>query len=294
MCYEAMAAAAADLVGRAEELSAIARFLETRAPACAVVIEGEPGIGKTTLWEAAAAEASARGARTLRARPAQSEAKLSFSSLADLMGAALGDVVDELPPPQRRALEIALLIDWAAGSARADRRAVAAGLLSALRVLAADAWLVVAIDDVQWLDRASAAALEYAFRRLHAEPVVLLAARRLGAGDDAALELTLPPERLLRVAIGPLGFVELNTVLRKRLGTVLSRPQLRRVHELSGGNPFFALELARAPERLEPGGGLPPTLDVLVQGRIGALPRQARRALLDAAALSDPTVEVVE
>ena len=133
-----MAAAAADLVGRDEELVAIARFLETRAPACAVAIEGEPGIGKTTVWEAAVAEAAARGARTLRARPAQSEAKLSFSSLADLLGEALGEVT--LPPPQRRALEIALLIDE---GARADRRAVAAGLLSALRALAADAWLVV-------------------------------------------------------------------------------------------------------------------------------------------------------
>src|SRR5437867_3433931 len=104
-----MAAAAADLVGRDEELAAIARFLEKRAPACAVAIEGEPGIGKTTVWEAAVAEATARGGRTLRARPAQGQAKLSFSSLADLLGGALGGVT--LPPPQRRALEIALLID---------------------------------------------------------------------------------------------------------------------------------------------------------------------------------------
>src|SRR6059036_950228 len=139
-----MAAAAADLIGRGEELAAIARFLETRAPACAIAIEGEPGIGKTTVWEAAVAEAAARGARTLRARPAQSEAKLSFSGLADLLGETLGEVT---LPPQRRALEIALLIDE---GGRSDRRAVAAGLLSALRALAADAWLVVAIDDEQW------------------------------------------------------------------------------------------------------------------------------------------------
>src|SRR5919197_4964948 len=208
-----MTTAAADLVGRDEELAAIARFLEAGAPACAVAIEGEPGIGKTALWEAALDEAAARGARTLRARPAQSEAKLSFSSLADLLGEALGEVVGELPAPQRRALEIALLID---DSGRADRRAVAAGLLSALRVLAAEAWLVIAIDDMQWLDRASCAALEFAFRRLHAEPVALLAARRPGPGEVAALELTVPPDRLLRLAIGPLEFIELNSVLQKR------------------------------------------------------------------------------
>ncbi|HEY3190209.1 MAG TPA: ATP-binding protein, partial [Solirubrobacteraceae bacterium] len=171
-----MAGTAADLVGRDEELAAIARFLDAGAPACAVAIEGDPGIGKTTVWDAAAADAGERGARVLRARPAQSEAKLSFSSLADLLGNALDDVAAGLPPPQRRALEVALLVDDS-GGARADRRAVAAGLLSALRALASDAWLVVAIDDVQWLDPASAAALEFACRRLRAEPVALLAAR---------------------------------------------------------------------------------------------------------------------
>jgi DNA-binding CsgD family transcriptional regulator len=285
-----MAAKAADLVGREHELAAIAEFLEADAAACAVVIEGEPGIGKTTVWEAAVTAAAKRGFQPLRARPGGSEAKLAFSGLADLLGEALPGVLSELPPPQRRALEIALLLEDGGGK-RADRRAVAAGLLSALRALAKAAPLLLAIDDVQWLDRSSTAALEYAARRLYAKPVALLIARRLNA--EAGLERTLAPERVLRVHVGSLGFVALNTLLHARLGTVLSRPLLRRIHELSGGNPFFALELAREPERIEPGRGLPPTLDLLVHGRVSALPEEARAALLAAAAASQPTVELV-
>src|SRR6266487_1739928 len=135
-----MAAKAADLVGRERELAAIAEFLEADAAACAVVIEGEPGIGKTTVWEAAVTAAAEQGFQPLRARPGGSEAKLAFSGLADLLGEALP------------------------------------GVLSALRALSTAAPLLVAIDDAQWLDRSSAAALEYAARRLHAKPVALLIA----------------------------------------------------------------------------------------------------------------------
>jgi DNA-binding CsgD family transcriptional regulator len=286
-----MAAKAADLVGRERELAAIAEFLEADAAACAVVIEGEPGIGKTTVWEAAVTAAAERGFQPLRARPGGSEAKLAFSGLADLLGEALPGVLSELPRPQRRALEIALLLEDGGGK-RADRRAVAAGLLSALRALSTASPLLVAIDDAQWLDRSSTAALEYAGRRLHEKPVALLITRRLNA--EPGLERALAPERVLRVSVGSLDFVALNTLLHARLGIVLSRPLLRRIHELSAGNPFFALELAREPERVDPGRGLPPTLDVLVHGRVSALPEEARTALLAAAAASQPTIELVD
>jgi DNA-binding CsgD family transcriptional regulator len=287
-----MAGADADPVGREQELAAIADFLEAEAAACAVAIEGEAGIGKTTVWRSAVDAASPRR-RVLRARPAESEAKLAFSSLADLIGGALEDVVEDLPLPQRRALEVALLV-VDDGGARADRRAVAAGLLTALRALAAHTPLLIAVDDVQWLDGSSAAALDFAVRRLRDEPVALLVARRVGdEPGDAGLEYALPPERLLRVPVGPLGFVSLNTLLHERLATVLSRPLLHRIHELSGGNPFYALELARTPERLE-AGTLPATLDALVGGRLAALPERAQQALLAAAAASAPTVALVE
>jgi DNA-binding CsgD family transcriptional regulator len=286
-----MAAQAADLVGRERELAAIAEFLEADAAACAIVLEGEAGIGKTTVWEAAAGAAEARGFHPLRARPGESEAKLAFSGLADLLGEELPGALSELPSPQRRALEIALLLEDGSGG-RADRRAVAAGLLSVLRALSRVAPLLVAIDDVQWLDGSSAAAFEYAARRLRDEPVALLLARR--SEGEPGPERTLAPERVLRVPVGPLDFVALNAVVHARLGTVLSRPLLHRIHELSGGNPFFAVELAREPERVEPGRGLPPTLEVLVRGRLSALPDEARAALLAAAAASQPTVDLVE
>lgn len=289
-----MATAAAPPVGRAEELAAIAGFLEAGAPACAVVVHGEPGIGKTTVWRAAVGEAERLGFWKLTAQPAASEAKLAFSTLTDLLDGAIDDALPTLPSPQRSALEVALLLDDA-GGARPDRRAVSAAVLSLLRSLAADGPLLVAIDDVQWLDPSSAAALAFAARRLGEVPVALLLARRTGEGEErAALEQALPEERLLTVPLDPLGFIELNTLLHARLDTVLSRPVLHRIHELSGGNPFFALELARAPGLIEPGHGLPPTLDVLVRGRIAALPAETRHALLAAAAASQPTVELVE
>jgi DNA-binding CsgD family transcriptional regulator len=289
-----MAAVAADPVGRAEELATIAEFLEAGAPSCAVVIEGEPGIGKTTVWRAVSAAAAARGFRMLEARPAESETKLAFSSLTDLLDGALEAALPALPAPQQRALEAALLLEDA-GAARPDRRAVAVGLLGVLRALAAEGPVLVAIDDIQWLDRSSAAALEFAVRRLGETPCALLLARRTGMGSERpALEQAVPQERVLRVTIGPLGFIELNAILHERLDVVLARPVLRRIHELSAGNPFFALELARASELTEPGRGLPPTLGALLRGRIATLPKQAQHGLLVAAAAFQPTVAVVE
>ena len=285
-----MATTAADVVGRQQELAAISEFLEAEGAPCAVVVEGDPGIGKTTVWRAAVARAEAAGLGVLRARPAESEARLAFSSLADLLGPTLEAVAAALPAPQRRALEAALLLDDSGGG-RADRRAVAAGLLSALRALAAERPVLVAIDDDQWLDPSSKAALQFALRRLREEPVALLLARRLDG--PSGVEQALPPERLLRVPVGPLEFVALNAVLHERLDSILSRPLLRRIHELSGGNPFYALELAQSPGLLEEG-TLPPTLDSIVRGRLAALPEQAQLALLVVAAASQPSAKLVE
>ena len=286
-----MATTAAHAVGREQELAAIDEFLLALGASGAVVVEGEPGIGKTTVWQATVEGAEERGFRVLRAAPAQSEAELAFSSLADLLGPALGDVAGELPPPQRSALEAALLLE-SPGGGRTDRRAVGAGLLNTLRALVAEGPLLVAIDDAQWLDRSSVAALQFALRRLRDEPVALLLARRPGNADEG-LEQALPPEQVLRVEIGPLDFLAMNKVVQDRLGTVLARPLLHRVHELSGGNPFFALELARAPEMLD-AKALPPTLDLLVHDRLQALPEESQRGLLVAAAAAKPTCALVD
>ena len=288
-----MTRTAQDVVGRDEELAAVVAFFESAAQLPgAILLEGEAGIGKTTVWRAALAALSKSPLRVLAASPVEAESGLSFATLGDLIGEALEDVVADLPAPQRRALEVALLLADPDGPPP-DQRAVGAGLLGALRALAASGPLLLAIDDLQWLDPASASVLRFALRRLRDEPIGALLARRDGLAPEGA-----PPElRLVRVRIGPLGLGALDRLLRDRLASTLSRPLLRRVHEAAGGNPFFALELARTLEhrRLEPGERLPvpATLDELVRGRFAALPVETAAALGAAAALSHPTIQLV-
>src|SRR5262245_15468528 len=125
-----------------------------------LVIAGEAGIGKTTLWLAGVESAAAGGYRVLSSRPSEAETRFSFAALTDLLEAAAGDVLPELPPIQRRALESALLLGESA--LNADEHAVAAAFLGALRLLAEDGPLCLAVDDVQFLDAASLSALRYA------------------------------------------------------------------------------------------------------------------------------------
>ena len=153
------------LVGRDEELGAIVGFLDApeQLPGVAVV-SGEAGIGKTTLWLAGIDGAAANGYRVLSSRPSEAETGLSFAGLADLLGTAAGEVLPELPPIQRRALEAALLLGES--GVHADDRAVAAAFLGSLRLLARDRSVCLAVDDIQWLDAASLAAVRYALARL--------------------------------------------------------------------------------------------------------------------------------
>jgi len=286
---------ATEIIGRDEELAELRRFLDAvdRVPA-ALVVEGEQGIGKTVLWRAGVDLARTRGLRVLTAIPATTETRLSFAALADLLEPVLADVLPELPPPQRRALEIALLLDDAEG-VPPDHRAVAFAFVGALKLLARDQPVVLAIDDIQWLDAASAFMLEFGLRRWREEPVVVLLTLKIG--DDPAplgLERVLPQEAFRRLTVGPLSLGGLHRLLERRLGHAFSRPNLRRIHQLSAGNPFFALELARALERgsirLEEGEPLPTALGSLVRERLAALPDETRAALLAASALSQPTL----
>ena len=156
-------------IGRDEELGAIARLLDDPAqlPA-AVVLWGDAGIGKTSIWLAGLEAAAERGYRTLSSRPSEAEARLSYAGLADLLGAVAGVVLPELPPIQQRALEGALLLG--ASEAPVDERAIGAAFLQALRVLAAAGPVCLAVDDLQWLDPPSLAALQFALTRLGDHP----------------------------------------------------------------------------------------------------------------------------
>ena len=159
-----------NLVGREEELAALLDLVDTpeELPSVAVVA-GEPGIGKTALWLAGVEHADASGFRVLSSRPSEAEAGFSFLALTDILGEVAAEVLPELPPIQRRALEAALLLGES--ELPADTRAVAAAFLGALRLLAADRALCLAVDDVQWLDSASLSALRFAVARLDQEQV---------------------------------------------------------------------------------------------------------------------------
>ena len=120
------------MIGRDDELGTLRDALE-RLPdgACAVVVEGEPGIGKTILWEEALADATARGYRVLRTSGAQSEVQLLLGALGDLFQGVHDVVLPPLPAPQRHALAVALLLEES--EEQPDLRALAVAFLSALR-----------------------------------------------------------------------------------------------------------------------------------------------------------------
>jgi ATP/maltotriose-dependent transcriptional regulator MalT len=288
-----------DLVGREAEAAAIARFIDDipRGPV-GLLIEGEPGIGKTTVLSMGIQAARERGLRVLAARPAEAEAELSFAVLSDLIGAVVDEAADALPPPQRAALEITLLRRDAGEPA--DPRTTATALVTVLATLARRDPLLLAIDDEQWVDGASRRALGFAVRRLPPRAGIIVA-RRVGVGAAGApdLERALDPGRVQRLAIGPLSVPALHALIRSRLGLTLARPVVVRIAEMSGGNPFYALEIAAAIARTDDPPGLgetlpvPGTLQELLHDRLERLSPSARAVASAAAALSRPSAEIV-
>jgi len=145
-----------EVVGREVELAAVFRFLDALpAGPCTLLIEGEAGIGKTTVWAEGVEEARRRAYWVLATRPSQSEAKLSFTALSDLTEVVLDLMQEEIPAPQRHALEVALLRSRPQ-SGLFDRRAISAAFLGMVRALSLRGPVVLAIDDLLWLDAPSA------------------------------------------------------------------------------------------------------------------------------------------
>ena len=281
------------IIGRDHELEQLGGLVRSLGSGPRVLlIEGEAGIGKTTIWEAGVELASAASACVLAARAAQAEMPLAFTSLADLLDEVREELLPDLPEPQRDALAVALMLAPPSGELP-DARAIATAFLGALRTLAEKGPVVVAVDDAQWLDPPSAAALAFAVRRLRSAPVGLLLTLRTPSSPPLGLGRSPPDLTVERHAIGPMSLAALQRLLRTRLGEVLPRPALRRVHEASGGNPFFALELARALSgrwgELDPGAPLPvpETLGVLLRERLAGLSELTLDVLLRAALRSD-------
>jgi len=280
-----------DIVGREDHLASIEAFLSGRDPR-SLVLEGEAGIGKSTLWRAGVEGAHERGFRILSSRAVEAERGLAFVALGDLLDCWLDEVLPALSPPRRHALDAALLLEDSTSEA-VDPRALGLAVRDAVQALAASTRLLVAIDDAQWLDAGSAAALAFALRRIGDTPMWLLLAQRSGT----VCEHELPLNEALPLYVGPLSVGALHRLLHDRLGRTFARQTLLRIHERSGGNPFFALELARAlgsdvdPTQPLP---VPRTLAELVRTRIAGLPKPTREALAVAASLGAPPLALLE
>jgi DNA-binding CsgD family transcriptional regulator len=287
----------AEIVGRAAEITYVAGWLDALTEASSLLLEGEAGIGKTTVWREGLELARTRGLRVLACSCVAAEASLSFSNLTDLMEPALDEALAALPEPQRHAMQVALLREEP-GYSRVDQRTIAAGTLSTLGVLAARKPLLLAIDDAQWLDGPSAGALAFAFRRLTREPVGLLLSVR---SDSEPNELiSTASRRGSRLGLGPFDPSSLGRVIALRLGIELPPRVLGKVREASQGNPFMALELARGfadtdlPD--EPGAPFPVANDLkmALTSRLSPLPDRTRAVLLHASTLARPTMERLE
>jgi len=278
-------ASSPELIGRRSEcgvldgLVAAARAGESRA----LVVRGEPGVGKTALLDHAVGHAS--GCRVLRTMGVQSEMELAFAALHQLLTPVL-DRSDGLPTPQRDALAVAF--GMTAGLAP-DRFLVALAVLTLLSDVAEQQPLMCIVDDEQWLDRASAQVLAFVARRVYAESVVLVFATRK-TGDD----LQGLPELVVEGLHEADARVLLDSVLA---GPLDARVRDRLVSE-ARGNPLALLELPResTPAKLAGGFGVPGTpsllgeLEEAFSERIDALPPTTRRLLALAAAdpVGDP------
>jgi DNA-binding CsgD family transcriptional regulator len=296
-------------IGRDAEVAKIRALLSTASGAtAALAITGDAGVGKTVVWRHMLQDVG-RSSRVLSCQPAPAERPLAFSALDDLFGNVAGEILPALPGPRRRAVEAALLRDppleapsadlSRVGRAPPDPRVLARGILDALRILSGPAPLVIAVDDAQWLDQPSAGVLQFCFRRLRDEPVIILLTFRTGGPVPLGLDRALPPDRFGRVELGPLSLGAIGEILRARLGVTLPRYALTRLYDTCGGNPFYALECARTlldhPHMSltrEPI-PLPPSLDSLVRHRLRRLAPDVRRVARLAAASADPRERLI-
>ena len=283
------------LGGRESEMRSLEDFLERTAAAPSVlVLSGEAGIGKTELWQAGLQRARARGTRVLAHRAVEAEAVLSFTGIAELLSPVAADVSPALDEPRRRALEGALVIEGSSGGSAVEPRAIGLAVLDVLKALASDAPVLVAVDDFQWLDRPSARTLLFALRRLANERIGTLLAVR---GEGRELDRELASDIVSRLSVGPLAPPVLFQILKDRLGLELSPPQLTQLCEMTGGNPFFALEIGRELSLTPPAPGrslpVPGSLREVVGAGLARLPPPSREVLLLVAALARPTVQAL-
>jgi DNA-binding CsgD family transcriptional regulator len=287
------------LVGRTTEVATSVEVATGDSPDVAVLIVGAPGIGKTVILDAATEAARSAGAVVLQTRPSETEARMGLLGLHDLLAPLVPDVLRSLAPPQRARLEAALGINSGPAGSTVDEGQLAIAVLSLLRGLAARQRVVIAIDDLQWLDPSTGAVLDVALGRLRDSDVRLLATAREGTAEDGRLQLErIYRDRLARLRLGGLALGDLHRLLADRLGRPVPRPTLVRIHEITRGNPYHALELARSLGNRGPIADIldtvhPSDVDVLLRRRIEQLGSRALDIVGAVALSSRPSNETV-
>lgn len=285
-----------NVVGRSSELTAVSDFLTSAATQpSGLVVRGEAGIGKTWLWLAAADQAREQGFRVLSARTGEVESGLAYSAVADLLADIEAAQFEKLPGVQRIAIDRMLLRASEEGPVT-DQRVASAAFVSVLSTLATQTPVLLAIDDVQWLDSSSQAVIAFAARRLTGRIGLLLTARTETAGENPASWLHLNrPDGLVAIDMSPLTLGGIHSVIASRIGRSFPRPAMVRIAEVSGGNPFYALELARAVDgnTASSDAALPGTLAELVALRTGHFHGGVDEILLAAGCVADPTVDLL-
>lgn len=269
------------VIGREREIAAANDFLDGVAGGSrSLLLVGEPGVGKTTVWSAILGAAAARGYGVLAAHPTEAESSLAFGVLTDLLAEIDDTALDGLSSVQRDALETALR--RRERDRAVDPTAISLAMVGVLRHLSERSPVVVAVDDLQWVDAPSLRVLGFAFRRLAEAPVGLVVTVR--SGLEGELESLASPagEAVARIEIGGLDERALARLVLERTGRSLAPPQLRRLADLSGGNPFYALELASTGD---PDLTVPESLASTLRARLATLSAEARSAGLTAATL---------
>jgi DNA-binding NarL/FixJ family response regulator len=275
-------------VGRDVELAVVGDFLDAQSPSArALVVEGDAGIGKTTVVRAALELAQLSVLRVLAARPSSGETELPYAALGDLLAPIGDESLDRLAATQRETIEVAL----GRASGTVNEHTLSRGLLELLRRECADHEVLLLVDDAQWLDRPTASALAFALRRLDSQPLRVLIAVRNATGANEEPPLGVGEWRdVRRLVVGPMSATEVGRLLRERLGLRLPRPQVEELTERSAGNPLFALELAgQGPARQAEGA----TLAAVIANRLRTVDPGARTALAYAAAALRPSVDLL-
>jgi DNA-binding NarL/FixJ family response regulator len=292
-------AAAGAVIGRETETQRLLRFVDVlRTRPGAMVITGEPGIGKTTLWDRGTEAALSTGVHVVRTRCVEAEMPLALCALGDLFGDALEDVGERLPAPQRQVLVEALGLEPSRRSLP-DNIVLPRAAFTTLGLLSETAPVLIAIDDAQWLDPSSQRILAFALRRVGRRPIAVLATARgrLAQTDPLGL-VDAYGECVEELWLGPLASVALREIVRAQATVHVSRLMLKRIHAASGGNPMYALEFARSvgdPSTVGAGAALtlPSSLQELVRTRVRRLPEEVLPLVEIAAALDHPTPALV-